>query len=71
LGLAICKSLVEKFMGEINVDSRIDKGSKFTFRIMVQDIKPECSFRIMVQDIKPECSFASDKISSENAPNFS
>ena len=58
MGLAICKSLVEKFMGEINVDSRIDKGSKFTFRIMVQDIKPECSF-------------GSDKISSENGPNFS
>ena len=38
LGLAISKCLVEKFMGEIYVDTRLNKGSKFTFKIMVQQI---------------------------------
>ena len=43
VGLAICQGLVQKFMGEITVDSRVDKGSKFTFKIMVQDITSEPS----------------------------
>ena len=35
--MAICKCLVEKFMGEIYVDTRINKGTKFTIKIMVQE----------------------------------
>ena len=37
LGLAICKGLIEQFMGKIYVDTRVGKGSKFTFNILVQD----------------------------------
>ncbi len=38
MGLTFCKFLVEQFMGKIEVDSEIGKGSKFTFSILVKDM---------------------------------
>jgi len=42
LGLAICKKLIEMMNGEIWVESKLNKGSKFSFKIKVKviDEKP-------------------------------
>ena len=37
LGLAYCKSVIQKFDGDINVHSVVDKGSKFTLRLLCKD----------------------------------
>ena len=37
LGLAYCKAVIEKFNGDIDVQSVVGKGSKFTLRLLCKD----------------------------------
>ncbi len=41
LGLSICKGLVELLGGKIQVESEVDKGSRFSFFLPLQTISPE------------------------------
>jgi signal transduction histidine kinase len=38
LGLSICKNIVNKMGGEINVESKANKGSKFIITLQVKAI---------------------------------
>jgi len=54
LGLAIVKQLVEQQGGSINVQSKIDEGSVFSFVLSFEKTKAEAKLEIAIEEEDPE-----------------
>ncbi len=51
LGLAICKSIVSDFRGELRVESELGKGTRFTLRLPIDLSEPQAASARLSSDI--------------------